>query len=133
MANSNDQEAKKQGTIPNKGSLQAYIQNFTLEAIDSIVEIMRTSRNENLKMGAAKVIIDKSIADLKAVEVGGTNGQPIKLTLIGGADISEYIKSNASSTTSSTGGLTQIQSISVAQESKENNNSDITTGKVEPV
>ena len=66
-------------------------------------------------------------------ELYGKDGEPIKLNLIGGADISEYIKSNASSTTSSAGGQTQVQSISVAQESKENNNSDITTGKVEPV
>lgn len=76
-----DQEAKK-GGHPNKGSLQAYIQDFTKEAIDGIVEIMRTSRNEGLKFAAQKLIIDKSIADIKAVEHSGTDGGDILVRII---------------------------------------------------
>lgn len=62
--------AKKVGT-PNKGSLRAYAQTFTLEAIDKMADIMRNSRNENLRFAATKLFIDKSLADIRAVEVGG--------------------------------------------------------------
>ena len=63
------QEAKKGGGTPNQGTLQSYIQNFTKQAIDKIVYIMRHSKNESLKFGAMKVIIDKSIADLHEAKV----------------------------------------------------------------
>ena len=116
------QEAKGKGT-PNKGTLQSYIQNFTQEAIDVLVEIMRTSRNENLKMGAAKVIIDKSIADLKAMEVTGQDGEPIKITVIGGGFVPESRFIDAAST-ASTFSATTVQSDSLAPESTENDNSD---------
>ena len=116
------QEAKGKGT-PNKGTLQSYIQNFTQEAIDVLVEIMRTSRNENLKMGAAKVIIDKSIADLKAMEVTGQDGEPIKITVIGGGFVPESRFINAAST-ASTFSATTVQSDSLAPESPQDNNSD---------
>ena len=78
----NDHKVKKKGTIPNQGSLQAYLQNFTKEAIDGIVEILRTTRNENLRMGAAKIIIDKSIPDIKALEISGTDGRPIEIIIV---------------------------------------------------
>ena len=117
-----DQEAKR-GGAPNKGSLQAYVQNFTKEAIDEIVDIMRTSRNEALRMGAARVIIDKSIADLKAMEVTGQDGEPIKITVIGGGFVPESRFINAAST-ASTFSATTLQSDSLAPESTENDNSD---------
>jgi hypothetical protein len=120
------QQATKGEATPNKGALQSYIQNFTKEAIDCIVEIMHTSRNEALKMGAAKVIIDKSIADLKAMEVGGVNGEPIKFTIIGGADYTAYIsglnKTTATSTTGIIGGSNEVQDINLAQTGEKNNN-----------
>lgn len=81
MAKNKNQEAKK-GGAPNKGSLQAYIQNFTKEAIDAVIEIMRTSRNEALRFGAAKLVIDKSIADIRAVELTGENNGPITIKII---------------------------------------------------
>ena len=78
----NDHKPKKKGTIPNQGSLQAYLQNFTKEGIDAIVEILRTTRNENLKMGAAKIIIDKSIPDKKAVELTGEDQGQILVKIV---------------------------------------------------
>ena len=121
-------EAKK-GGAPNQGSLQSYIQNYTKEAIDAIVVILRTSRNESLKMGAAKLIIDKSIADKKAVELSGANGEPIKLNIIAGAD---YLAWLAKSNASPAGGVVQqppeIQGVNLAQAGEENVNGNTATG-----
>lgn len=127
------QEARKGESTPSKGTLQSYLQNFSKEAIDVLVEIMRTSRNENLKMGAAKVIIDKTIADLKAVEIGGVNGEPIKLNLITGADISQFTTLIASSEGSSSYGSSQVQGIGLAQAGEEDNNSNQSISKVESI
>ena len=77
------QQAKKGEATPGKGTLQSYVQNYTKEAIDKIVEIMRTSKNDALVMGAAKVIIDKSIPDLKSAELQGEGGGPILIKLDG--------------------------------------------------
>ena len=72
----------KKGGPPNQGTLQSYLQNFTIEGIDAIVEILRTTRNESLRMGAAKIIIDKSIPDIKAIEISGTDGGPIEIVIV---------------------------------------------------
>lgn len=118
------QEVKKGGT-PNQGTLQSYIQNFTKEAIDKLIYIMRHSKNENLKFGALKLVIDKSVADIKALELTGANGQPLqfsfRIDLAGG-----YIPPLGATFTSSSTGITrsaQIQSVGMAQTGKENNNS----------
>lgn len=117
-------EVKKQGT-PSQATLQSYIQNYSKEAIDQIVHTMRFSNNENLKFGAAKVIIDKSIADIKALELTGANGQPLQFTfridLAGG-----YIPPMGpiiTAPTTSVEGPTPLQSLGVAQTSKKNDNS----------
>ena len=110
-------QAKKQGP-PNQGSLQAYIQNFTLEAIDALVEILRTTRNESLKMGAAKVIIDKSIADIKAIELSGKDGSPIRVQLI-----NDYLSTSGvivSPSKGSSTGQNKVQDAGLASESEEN-------------
>ena len=121
-------EAKK-GGAPNQGSLQAYIQNYTKEAIDAIVIILRTSRNESLKMGAAKLIIDKSIADKKAVELSGANGEPIKLNIIAGADYLAWLaKSNASPAGSAVQQLPEVQGVSVAQTGEKDINGNTAAG-----
>lgn len=123
----NNQEPKRAGPHPNKASLQAYIQDFSKEAIDGIVWIMRFSRNEQLKFAAQKLIIDKTIADVKAVEVSGKDGGPIKLNLIMGAGfdyISGPLPSHAASTGSDAAGPAQIQGSRLAPEGPKDNNSD---------
>lgn len=68
-----DHKVKKGGArIPNKGSLQAYLQNFGKEAIDKIVWFARHSKNETLKFAANKILVDKSVADLHDSKIDGT-------------------------------------------------------------
>ena len=128
------QQAKGEGT-PNKSTLQSYIQNFTKEAVDGIVEIMRHGRNENLKFGAYKLIIDKSIPDIKSVEVGGMIGedgkrQPIQLFVdVGRGFIPATIQLPPTSIAGNAGGQPPVQNAGMAPAGKENNNSDIRSNK----
>jgi len=97
----------------------------TQEAIDVIVEIMRTTRNENVKLGAAKVITDKSIADQKSIEVGGLNGQPIQLNIITGTGfLPPSIPVNASSEGDTSTGQPQVQDNSLASQGQKDDNSN---------
>lgn len=98
--------------IPKQATLQSYIQNFTKEAIDKIVYLMRHSTNESLKFGAMKVIIDKSIADLHESKVDA-NITNININR-------DYISPRGWAISSSTGSLkgsNEVQGTGVAQES----------------
>ena len=84
---------------------------------------MQTTRNENLRMGAAKVIIDKSIPDIKAIELKGENGEPIKLTVLAGTGfipaLGKFVTTPEGSATT---GSTSLQNPSVAPQGEKNNN-----------
>jgi len=49
------------------------------EAFETILNVMRTSENPSDKIGAAKLIINKVLPDLKATELTGEDGGRIKL------------------------------------------------------
>jgi len=86
---------------------------------------MRTTRNENVKLGAAKVITDKSIADQKSIEVGGLNGQPIQLNIITGTGfLPPSIPVNASSEGDTSTGQPQVQDNSLASQGQKDDNSN---------
>ncbi len=76
----------KGGGIPSRAETYHYVSKFSQEAIDVLVGIMRDSRNENLKMGAAKALLDKCIPDLKATEITGEQGGQILIRLVTEAD-----------------------------------------------
>ncbi len=95
--------------------------------VDISLEKLRTlldSRNEPTVLGALKIVFERTIPAIKALEIQGKDGEPIKLNLITGADISKYIELSSASTGGSTYRPTPIQSSGVAQESKEDNNSN---------
>ena len=128
-------QAKKRGAkILPKVSFYSLIQNYTKEAIDQIVLIMRESRNEPLRFAAARLIIDKTIADVKAVQITGKDGGPIKFNVITGSDYLSYLSKlrevDAPSAGSVNGISREVQSTHLAQESEKNDNSDNTTSEV---
>lgn len=84
----------KGGGVVKREDVYQYVSKFSQEAVDTLIEIMRTSRNEALKMGAAKTLLDKCIPDLKATEVTGEQGGAVLVRLITEADA----KSNSGST-----------------------------------
>lgn len=117
-------------TVKSKQSFYAAISEYTQEAIDFMVETMRNSRNESLKFGAARAIIDKTIPDLKSVELGGEldeNGKRRSLELfvnVGGGFLPATVSLPASPVSSSTGITTQVQSTDLASESEKDLHSD---------
>lgn len=75
------------------------------------------SRNEAIKLGAAKILANKIIPDRKAVEVGGEGGGPIIVHVI-----NDYISEPGvnASPTGSLEGQDKVQGSSVAPESAQN-------------
>ncbi len=60
-------EAKQRG-VPNRGSLYAVAAAHSKEAIDTLYDLMMNSKNDNVRLGAAKALLDKSLPDLKPSE-----------------------------------------------------------------
>lgn len=56
------------GGVPNRGSLYAVAAAHSKEAIDTLYDLMMNSKNDNVRLGAAKALLDKSLPDLKPSE-----------------------------------------------------------------
>ena len=107
------------GGTPSQSVMYQKIASRADEIVDELFELLH-SRNENIRMGAAKVLANKIIPDRKAVEVSGENGGPIKVNII-----RDYLSESVADAASerSLAGQVEIQSVGVAPESKENINS----------
>ena len=72
----------KKGTPPvSKQIAYSKAASHFMEAFDTIVEVMRNSRNPSDKLGAARTIINKVIPDLKAESLSDGEGNTYKLLL----------------------------------------------------
>lgn len=81
MSKKKDSLAK--GTPPiNKQAAYSKAASHFMEAFDTILEVMRTSRNPSDKLGAAKLIINKVLPDLKSVEVESDTATRILLDFL---------------------------------------------------
>jgi|SRR3990167_1375367 len=127
---------QKKGGPPSRTGFYSLISQYTEEAVNRLVDIMRNSRNESLKFAAARAIIDKTIADVKAIELTGANGEPfsvsIKLDVAGGYiprdRVSEVGTVNAPPAGSNQG-PPQIQSPGLAPPGQKDDNSSNGTGQ----
>jgi NADPH-dependent curcumin reductase CurA len=72
----------KGGGIMNRGSLYAYVSKYTKEAVDVLVDLMKNGKQESVRMGAANALLDKTIPDLKAVEMTGENSGPLIIKIV---------------------------------------------------
>lgn len=81
MATQKTSDSKHPGPM-NRTGLYAYASKYTKEAIDVLVEMMRTTKNESLKLGAAKALLDKNLPDLKATEITGEDHGPLLIKII---------------------------------------------------
>lgn len=88
-------EAKSGGTKP-QIALYQKIASREEEIIETLFQRLK-SRNESVSLGAAKILINKILPDLKTVEVTGKDGGPIKLNIITGADYVSYAGKTTSS------------------------------------
>lgn len=95
------------------------------------LSLMLESNNENAVLGALKIIFDRTVPAIKSLEVGGNNGEPIRLNIIPGAD---YISTLGNALTTSTASTltrsTEVQGIDMASQGKEDNNSNQSDSEV---
>lgn len=100
-------------------------------SIDRLKEML-DSRNESIALGAIKIILERTVPAIKALEITGENGEPIKLTVIGGGGfIPGSYSFNAAPTGSPLQPASQVQGFSMAPESKKDDNSDNGTGQAD--
>lgn len=77
-------EAKNGGRprIPNRQGLYSQAAKHAQSAIDTIVALLQ-SRNEAIRLGAAKALLDKCLPDVKSVNLeGSTDQSPIMIRII---------------------------------------------------
>jgi len=79
----------KTGGSPSRAMLYSQAASLAPRAIEVLKELMEC-KNENVRMGAAKVLLAKAIPDLKAMELTGADGQPFKVIVIPPELISKY-------------------------------------------
>ena len=119
----NDTKSKNGGTKP-QIALYQKIASHEEEIIQALLDGLH-SRNESIKIGAAKILINKILPDLRQMEVTGKDGGPIKLNIISGSDYISYtLKTDASPEASIIESVGTVQGADMAQTGKKNNNSN---------
>ncbi len=68
---------------PNRQGLYSKIAKFSDLVVDTLVEML-DSRNENIRLGAAKALLDKILPDLKAVSAEVRDVGPLQMTVLAG-------------------------------------------------
>ena len=81
MAKEESDEAVKGGT-PSRQGLYAIAAKYSAEAIKTLYDLMKNGKQEAIRMGAAKALLDKSLPDIKAVEVTGEDHGPIEILIV---------------------------------------------------
>ena len=107
---------------------------YGANAIKTLVDLL-DSKNPSVKLGAANTILKKLVPDLKAVEVhGGINNdgtrRAVELLINAGRGfLPATVQFTPTSVGSNTGTSAEIQGVSVASKSTEDNNSDTRDSK----
>lgn len=72
----------KRGGVVSRQTLYQVASKYSKEAIETLYDLMKNSRQESVRMGAAKVLLDKALPDLRATEVTGENNGPVLIKII---------------------------------------------------
>lgn len=117
----------RKGVYPSKQKLYAMAAKHSPKAIRKAAKLLDNS-NPSVVLGAIKVILGKSVPDLRSQEITGKYGQLFPITILTGIDSTRkgFIPP---STRSITNGQPQIQSSGVAQTSKKDINSNKRSSK----
>ena len=70
----------KKGGSPSKEVSYQYASQYTQEAFDRAVELMRDSKNESVTIACIKIILDKTMSDLKSSEVAVSGNVNVRVT-----------------------------------------------------
>lgn len=69
--------------IPSRQELYNLLSVNVKEAITLLLETMRNTRNDSIRIGAINTILNKCLPDIKAVELtGGENQEPIRVRIV---------------------------------------------------
>ena len=78
--NTSDDELKTQG-VTNRKLLYSRASKYAPKAIKILADLL-DSRNEGIRLGAAKTLLARVLPDLKAQEISGKDGEAITINLI---------------------------------------------------
>ena len=70
----------KTGGVTPRSAIYSIISGKRVLILDTVLELL-TSRNESIRLGAVKVLINKLIPDLKSTEITGVDGADLKLEI----------------------------------------------------
>ncbi len=77
-------KANTQGTkTESRQGLYAYASTFSREAIEVLADMMHNAKNEGVRMGAAKALLDKALPDIKATEISTGDNGPLEIRIVG--------------------------------------------------
>lgn len=115
-------EPKRKGGVPSRDELYRKVANKALSAIDVIVEIMEKGGGPKASnmLGAAKLILNKALPDLRAEEISGKDGQLLTINLV--SDYITSIRRNVSTPDGGAEGSIKIQGSDMASESSKDIN-----------
>lgn len=68
---------KNKGTIQTREALQRYLEGQGSDPFQVLVDIMRSTTDEKLKVTCATVLADRLLPKLKAVEISGDPERPL--------------------------------------------------------
>lgn len=68
-------------SIPNRQGLYSKAAKHADASIDTLVQLM-SSRNENIRLGAAKALLNKCLPDLRAVDASVTPNEPLEVIIV---------------------------------------------------
>lgn len=77
-----DVQEKKGGKPISRAKAYNKAAAYFVEAFETILDEMRNGDNSNARVGAAKLIINKVLPDLKAQEITGKDGEKLPFTVI---------------------------------------------------
>lgn len=85
---------KKRGT-PSRQALYQMTAGHAREAILCLMDIIRNGDNSAARMGAAKVILNKCLPDLRATSITGAEGKELVLQILGGSTTNAVSSDNS--------------------------------------
>ena len=103
---------------PSQKGIYSKVAEHTDEILDVFFESLK-SRNENVRFGAAKVLLNKLLPDLRSSEITGKDGEPFTVNII-----RDYLSKPRADATpaSSAEGSVEVQGADMAPEGKEDLN-----------
>ena len=82
VENSSNKSKGGGAKTPNRQGLYAAASKYSLDAIETLFDLMKNAKQESVRMGAAKALLDKALPDVKAVEITGEDHGPLLIKVI---------------------------------------------------